>query len=141
MAARRYCPGAGGRSARVGDDRKGRRPGSTQILFRLVEQDLAVGIGVGGIHQAELDAEGLMEHQGRRRKAVGGAASIADNCVAARIVLVMVDSHYHRDVLVLPGRGDDDSLGATPRDVHLGLGLVGKETSGFDHDVRLNALP
>jgi hypothetical protein len=114
-------------SAGLGDDREGCGRGSTQILFRLVEQDLAIGIGVGGIHQAVFDAKGLMEHQGCGGKAVGGGASVADNLVASRIVLVMVDSHHHRDIVVLSWRGDDDSLSSTVRDVHLGLGPVGED--------------
>jgi len=102
---------------------------------------LTVGISVRGVHQTVLDAEGLMEHQGHRREAVSGAASVADNPVVGRIVLIVVNSHHHREVVIFTRRGDDNPFGSAFHDVHLSLRFIGEESRGLDHDVHTHALP
>ena len=79
-----------------------RGAGPAQVLVREVQDDLVVGVGVDGGHQALLDAEG-------RRAAPWPSAPtqfvVQDAlemmwCVAGSYVVV-VDAHHDRDVLVL----------------------------------------
>jgi len=60
--------------------------------------------------------------------------------VRGRVVELVVHTHHDGDVLVGGGRGDDDLLGAGV-DVGAGLGGVGEEPGGLDHDVHTEVAP
>ena len=65
------------------DHGNGGGPGAAQILVRQVEDVLIVGVGVNRGHETLLDAEGVVEHLGYRRQAVGGAGGVGDDVVLA----------------------------------------------------------
>src|SRR5690606_12319368 len=87
-------------------------PGTAQVLVRVVQDDLVVGVGVHRGHQTLDDAEVLHQGLRHRRHAVGGAGGVGQDVVVGRVVLVVVDAHDDRQVLALGGGGDDDLLGA-----------------------------
>jgi len=62
-----------------------------------VEHGLVAGIGVHGGHEAALDADGVVEHLGDRRQAIGGARRIGDHLVAG-FELIVVDAIDHGHV-------------------------------------------
>ena len=70
-------------------------------LFRLVVQP-AVGISVRGVHQAMLNTKLLMQDLSSRG-AVRGATPVAYYHVLSRIVLLVVNAHHHRQIVILPG--------------------------------------
>lgn len=70
------------------------RRGHHEDFFRLVVQRLAVGIGVGGIHQTMLNAEMLVQNLCGRCQTVSGAATVADDKVFIRGVEVIVNAHH-----------------------------------------------
>ncbi len=63
----------------------------------------AVGVGVGGVHQAMLDPEMLMQNLSCRGKAVGGAAAVADDRMLLRIVQLVVNPITMVKSSFLPG--------------------------------------
>ena len=105
-------PVAPGRSGGGGDHRH--RPGArpAQVLVRLVQERLAVGVGVDGGDQAAAEAEAVVQHLDHRGQAVGGAARVGDDVVAVGVVGVVVDAEHQGDVDVLAGRAHDHLAGA-----------------------------
>ena len=67
---------------------------AAQIFFRLIVQGLAVGVGVGGVHQTVLNTEMLVQNLRGRRQTVGGAATVADHVVFIRGVEAIVNAHH-----------------------------------------------
>ena len=105
-----------------------------------VGQDLIVGVGVNGGHQAVHDADFFMQHFRHRREAVGGARRIGDHGVAGfqRFVIHTVND---RCVYILAaGRGDDDLFRAAAN--VRGCFFFGREQPGaFQHDVNIVGAP
>ena len=98
-----------GRAGRRRDDVLAGGPRPARVLVGDVEDPLVVRVAVDRVHQAALDAEQVVDDLGRGREAVRRAAGVADDVVARRVVLVLVDAEHDRDVLAL-GRGADDHL-------------------------------
>ena len=117
----------------VGHDVERGGAGATQILVRPVLQVLVLGVGVDGGHQTFDDAEFVVQHFGKRRKAVRRTRRVGDDVLAA-VVLVVVDAEHDGDVGVGGRRGDDHLLGAGVQ-VAFGLGGVAEDAGGFDDDV------
>src|SRR5581483_1813961 len=113
--------------------------GPAQVLVRAVLQVLVLRVGVDRGHQALDDAELVVQDFGKWPKAIRGARSIADDVLAA-VVLVIVHTENDRDVLVGGGRGDDDLLCAG---LQMALRLVGlgEYAGGFDDDVDAEVAP
>lgn len=119
--------GAGGGGDHVLQDATAAAP---VLLGGAVDGLLGGGGGVDGGHEAALDAEGVVEHLGDGRQAVGGAGGVGDDVLAVvGGVVHAVDEHRGG---VLGGGGHDDLLGAG-FDVLAG-GLVGKEEAGGLND-------
>lgn len=70
------------------------RRGRHEDLFRLVVQRLAVGVGMGGVHQTMLNTEMLVQNLRGRCQTVGGAATVADDKVFIRRVEMIVNAHH-----------------------------------------------
>ena len=102
--------------------------------MREVEDVLVVRVRVDRGHQAALDAEGVVDRLGHRGQAVRGAGRVGDHAVLGGVVVLVIDAHDDRDVLVLRRSGDDDLLRAG-RDVALGLLGVGEVARRLDDDV------
>src|SRR5580698_1187712 len=64
------------RARRRRDHRHRRRAAAIEILVQGVEGRLVAGIGVDRGHEAGFDADGIIEHLGDRREAIGGARTI-----------------------------------------------------------------
>ena len=127
--------GAGGGGDHVLKDATAAAP---VLLGGAVDGLLGGGGGVDGGHQAALDAEGVVEHLGNGRQAVGGAGGVGDDVLAGvGLVVHAVDEHRGG---ILGGGGHDDLLGAG-LDVLAG-GLVGEEEAGgLDDDVGADFIP
>ena len=77
--------------------------------------------------------DGVVQHLGHRRQAVGGAGGVRDHEVLGG-QLVVVDAVDHGEVGAVGGRRDDHALGAG---IEMGLGLVlrGEDAGAFERDV------
>ena len=106
-----HAGGPGG-SGGGGDHRHRAGAGPPQVLVRLVEERLAVGVGVDGGDQAAMEAEAVVQHLDHRSQAVGGAARVGDDVVAVGVVGVVVDAEHQSDVDVLAWRAHDHLAGA-----------------------------
>src|SRR5512139_3173952 len=86
---------------------------AAQVLVVHIGEHLVVGVGVDGGHQARLDADGIVQHLGQRRQAVGGARGVGDHRHrrSQRVVVHAVD-HGAVDIAAA-GSGDQHALGAT----------------------------
>src|SRR5436190_7609209 len=138
----------------VGDDereslrRAGRRwddvlpgaAGAARILVRDVEDALVVGVAVDRVHQAALDRQQVMDDLCGGGQAVRRAAGVADDVVDGRVIAILVDPEYDRDVLTL-GRSADDDLARPRIDVRLGLGGIGEQAGALEHDVDPEVAP
>src|SRR5262249_14601360 len=81
-----------GRPGRRGDDREGGGAAAAALPYRRGPERLAGGGGVDrGGHQV-LNTEGLLEHLGDRRQAVGGAGGHGDDGVPRRVVALVIDA-------------------------------------------------
>src|SRR3989337_447627 len=129
-----------GRTGRGGDDVLAGRARPARVLVGHVEDALVVRIGVDRVHQAAPDGPAVVHDLRRRRQAVGGAAGVADDVVALRIVGVLVDAEDDGHVLLLRRCADDDLLRAGVG-VRLCLLRVGEEAGGLDHDVHPQIAP
>ena len=67
----------------VGHDVDGRGPGPAGVAVGAVDQVLVAGVGVDRVHEALLDAEGVVEHLDHRHEAVGGARGVGHDQVGA----------------------------------------------------------
>jgi hypothetical protein len=76
-----------------------------------VERRLVAGIGVDRGHEAGVDADGVVQHLGDRRQAVGGAGGVGDDLVILG-QLVVVDAVDDREVGAVGRRRDQHALGA-----------------------------
>src|SRR4051794_23972896 len=114
--------------------------GAPQVDLALaVQRDLVEELLLGRVrvhrgHEAPLDAEVVEEDLRHRAEAVGGAARVGDDVVRRRVVDPVVDAHHDRDVLIGRRCRDDHLLGAAV-DVLAGVGRLGEQTRGLDHDV------
>src|SRR5680860_27821 len=123
-----------GCSGRGRDHVQGSGASAAQVLVRVVEDVLVIGVGVDRRHQATLDAERVVDDLGHRRQAVRGARGVGDDVVRRWVVVQVVDAHDDGEVLALCRRGDDDLLGACG-EVLAGAGRVGEEAGRLDDDV------
>jgi len=98
-----------------------------------VGQHLVVGVGVDGGHQSGFDADGLIEHLGHRRQAVGGARGIRDDVITV-LEDIVVDAIDHRRQ-VLAGRRRDQHLARAGTQMRRGFFLAGEEAGAFHHHV------
>lgn len=64
-------------------------------LFRLIVQRLAVGVGMGGVHETMFNTEMLVQDLCSRCKTIGGAASVADHVVFIRGVKALINAHHN----------------------------------------------
>ncbi len=72
------------RAAGVRHNRQCGGASPAQIFFRLIVQRLAVGVGMGGVHETMFNTEMLVQDLRSRCKTIGGAASVADHVVFIR---------------------------------------------------------
>ncbi len=96
---------------------------------------------MNGCHQAFIDSEAFFQqHVHQRREAVGRATCIGENMMLGRVILVVVDTHHDRQVLVLAGGGDNHFPG-TGLDMAFGFFLVAEQPRRFDDNVDTEFLP
>jgi hypothetical protein len=79
---------------------------------RHVDQVLAVGDAVDGVHQRPLDAEAAVERRQHGGEAVRGARGVRDHPVARRLEAPLVDAEAEGGVGVGDRRRDDDAAHA-----------------------------
>ena len=130
--------GLGG-TRRRRDHRHGGGAAAVEILVHGVEGRLVAGIGVDRRHEAVVDADRVVEHEGHRRQAVGGAGRIRDDDVVLG-QLVVVDAIDDGEVGAIGGGRDDDALGAGGQ-MRRGLVLRGEDAGAFERDVDAQILP
>ena len=84
----------------VGIMRQRRRAGAVEVLVHGVQRRLVAGIGVDRGHHPLLDADGVVQHLGHRRQAVGGAGRVRDDeiVLGQRVVVHAVDDGLVRAV-------------------------------------------
>ena len=104
-------------------------------------QCLAIGVGVGGVHQAMFDTKMLMQNLRSRRQPVGGAATVADDNVFVWGIESVIHAHHDGQILVFTGGRDNHAFCATAVDMHRRLVAFGKEAGGFNDDVDLFLAP
>src|ERR1700693_2005298 len=132
-----HCLGGAGGG---GDDGEGGGAGTALVLVGGVEDDLVLGVGVHGGHEAGLDAERVVEHLGDGRQAVGGAGGVGDDVVRGGVVHRVVDTDADREVLVLRG-GGDHHLARSGFEVSPRALRVAEETGRLDDDVHAEISP
>ena len=118
----------------------GRCAGATKVLVGAVLQVLVGRVRVHRRHEAALDAERVVEHLGERREAVRRARRVRDDVVALGVVVLLVDAHDERGVLIGRRRGDQHLLGAG-RDVLARVGRLREEAGRLDDDVDAQLAP
>ena len=84
---------------------------------------LVGGVGVHGGHQSAFDTNGVVEDLRHGGKAVRRAGSVRHDVVRGVVVVRVVHSHHHRDVLATGRRRDNDLLRSG---IAVCLGLVGR---------------
>ena len=124
--------GGGGDHAHRGGSR------TAGVAVDLIEDLLIVGIAVDGGHQPALDPDGIVQHLGKGREAVGGAAGVGHDGVFGG-QLVVVDAVNHRQINALGRRRDQHALGAGS-DVLAGAVAVGEEAGAFQRDIDAHCL-
>ena len=87
-----------------------------------------------------IDAERLVKNLCNWCETVGGTASVRNDVVLCRIVLILVDAENDGDVFVLGGSRDDDLLHAVVAVVD-SESSVGEESGGFDDDIDASRVP
>ncbi len=108
--------------------------------MRHVGQALVVGVGVDGRDEPFLDAEGVVEHLGDRRQAVGRARGVGDDPVL-RLQLVVVDADHDRGVDLVLGRHGQHDLVRSGLEVFFQRRPVAKHAGRLDHDPHLQVFP
>src|SRR5262245_36108421 len=100
----------------------------------LVEDTLVIGVGVDSVHQATLDAKGVVQNFSGRSEAVCRAGSVGNNVMFGGIILVFVDTKHDSDIFAFGGSGDDNLLRAS---LEMGCCLIGigKETGRLDDQI------
>ena len=100
-----------GRARRGRDHGEGRRARAVKVLVKCVECRLVSRIGVNRGHESLVDADGVIDHLGYWRQAVGGTGRIGyDDVLTAE--LVVVDPIDDSQVGILARRRDENTLGA-----------------------------
>ena len=72
-----------------------------------VQQVLVIGIGMDKGDCGLLHSKGIIQHFGHRRQHIGCAAAAADDAMAGRVELLLVDSHTYGYVSMIGGAGHD----------------------------------
>ena len=101
-----------------------------------VDRGLVAGIGVDRGHEAMVDADGVVDHEGHRRQAVGGAGGVGDDDAVGGLQLVVVDAIDHRKVFV-GRRGRDQNLLGARGQMLAGLFTRGENAGAFHGDIDL----
>ncbi len=129
-----------GRAGRGRHDVDGRGTGPAGVLVRAVDEALIAGVGVDGVHQTLLDAEGVVEDLDQRNEAVRGARGVGDHDVLVGVEGVVVDADHEGGVCAGGGGRDDDPRRAAV-EVGRGLVAVGEDAGGLDHHVDAEVAP
>ena len=95
---------------------------------------------MNGLHQALLDAKGVVKHLDQRNKAVGGATGIADDLLSLEVEILMVDAIDKRCICAVAWSRHNDQRSATNHVVRSRLASR-EEAGGFDHHVDTQVAP
>ena len=106
---------------------------AVEVLVQRVERRLVAGVGVDRRHEAVLDADGVVEHLGDRRQAIGGAGRVGDDEMVLG-QLVVVDAVDDGEIGAVGGRGDEDALGAGLQ-MRRRLFARGEDAGAFQRDI------
>ncbi len=112
----------------------------TNVLGGRILERLAGGVAVNGGHHGLLDAEVLLDHNGYRSDAVGGAGGVRHDGVGGREVALINPDHECPDALAFAWTGDNYALG-TCLDVLAGVFELGETTGGLDDDIDSHVFP
>mmetsp|Transcript_12888 Transcript_12888/g.24368 ORF Transcript_12888/g.24368 Transcript_12888/m.24368 type:complete len:293 (-) Transcript_12888:532-1410(-) len=122
------------------DDAQGSGTGAPQISVGGIKEPLVSGVGVSCGHGSLDNTEALVQNLNERGEAVGGAGGVGNDWRTA-VVLVLVDSNdVGWDGLIL-GRGGDDNLLGSSRQVLSGPDGVQEHASSLDDHVNTELLP
>src|SRR4030095_8831446 len=89
----------------------GRASAFPVLLRRAIHRLLRRGVTVNRGHQTLLDSETFFQEDVHNRgEAVCCTTGVGDDVMLCRIVLLVVDTHDHCQVVVFPGSGDDHLL-------------------------------
>ncbi|MCY1536942.1 hypothetical protein D9M68_724180 [compost metagenome] len=130
----------GGGAGLGGDHAHGGRTGAAQVFVIDVGQDLVVGVGVHGGHQAVFQAQLVVQRLDQRGQAVGGARRVRDDGVGGLQHAVVHAVHDGGVDVLAAGSRDDDLLGAA-LDVRAGLFLGREEARALQDHVDLQLAP
>src|SRR5579885_1512610 len=111
-----------------------------EILVHLVKNALVVGVGVDRVHQAALDAEGVVQYFGCRSQAVRCTGGVGDDIVLAGIVHIFVDAEHNRDILAF-GRSRDNYFLRTAAQVGRRFLRIGEKPCGLDDELHTQIPP
>ena len=129
-----------GRAGGGGDDVVRSAAAAAPVLHgNAVHGLLRGGDGVYGGHEALGDAEGIVQHLGHRREAVGRAGCVGHE-LHVRGVGLVVDAHNEHGGIVLGGGGHNNVLCAGG-DMALRLFLGQEQAGGLDHVLCANLVP
>src|SRR5690606_34010107 len=93
-----------------------------------------------GGHHTVFDSENLFHHFGHGGQSGGSTGRVGYYVMRSGSVLLVVDTHYDGDVLILGRGGYDDFLGAGIA-VKIGLVRGGKPAGRLKHYVHAQVLP
>src|SRR5262249_49227871 len=114
--------------------------GAAEVFMGKIEQLLIVGVGVNRSHRAGNDAEGVLNHLGDGREAVGGTGGVRNDVMIRGVVGLVVHAKNEGGVGSVGRSGDDDFFNRAAK-MLFGLGALGEEAGRFDHNVSADGSP